>query len=121
MNKSVIALLTGAALLTGCGQPEPAAKPAEAKPAESKPGENPLNAPTDYLGTVAKAKKSSEATIDTTSLNSAISMFQVEKGRNPKDLEELVTSGTIKALPKPPYNMKFSYDATAGTVKVVPQ
>jgi len=116
MNKSVIALLTGSALLVGCGQSDPAAKPAE-----TKVGQNPVDAPTDYLKTVAKAKKSAEAGVDTASLNSAISMFQVEKGRNPKDLEELVSSGTMKALPKPPYNMKFSYDATAGTVKVVPQ
>jgi hypothetical protein len=116
MNKSVIALLTGSAILVGCGQSDPAAKSAD-----TKVGQNPVDAPTDYLKTVAKAKKSAEAGVDTASLNSAISMFQVEKGRNPKDLEELVSSGTMKALPKPPYNMKFSYDATAGTVKVVPQ
>jgi PBP1b-binding outer membrane lipoprotein LpoB len=118
MNKSVIALLLGSALLAGCSKSEPAPG---AKPAETKVGENPLNAPTDYLSTVAKAKKSSEATVDTASLSSAISMFQVEKGRNPKDLDELVSSGTIKALPTPPYNMKFSYDATNGVVKVVPK
>ncbi len=116
MNKSVIALLFGTALLTGCGQTDPAAQPAE-----SQVGQNPVDAPTDYLKTVAKAKKSSEAGVDTASLNSAISMFQVEQGRNPKDLNELVTSGTMKALPTPPYNMKFEYDAAKGTVKVVPK
>jgi len=116
MNRSVIALLVGTALLAGCSKSDPAAKPAEAKP-----GENPLNAPTDYLSTVAKPKKSTEATVDTASLSSAISMFQVEKGRNPKDLDELVSSGTIKALPTPPYNMKFSYDAATGAIKVVPK
>lgn len=116
MSKFVPALLAGAALIIGCGKSEETAKPAE-----SKPGENPLNAPTDYLGTVAKGKKSAEATVDTASLSSAISMFQVEKGRNPKDLDELVSSGTIKALPTPPYNMKFSYDPATGAVKVVPK
>ncbi len=116
MNKSVIALLTGSALLVGCGQSDPAAKPAE-----SQVGQNPVDAPTDYLKTVAKAKKTAESSVDTTSLNSAISMFQVEQGRNPKDLNELVTSGTMKALPAPPYNMKFEYDAAKGTVKVVPK
>ncbi|MGV3753932.1 MAG: hypothetical protein ACO1QS_00955 [Verrucomicrobiota bacterium] len=118
MNKSVIALLLGSALLVGCSKSEPA--PA-AKPAEPKVGENPLNAPTDYLSTVAKAKKTAEAGVDTASLNSAISMFQVEKGRNPTNLNELVTSGTMKALPNPPYNMKFDYDAAKGAVKVVPK
>ena len=119
MNKSVIVLLLGASIIVGCDKPASETAPA-AKPAE-KVGENPLNAPTDYLGTLAKGKKSAEATVDTASLSSAISMFQVEKGRNPKDLDELVSSGTIKALPTPPYNMKFSYDATNGVVKVVPK
>ncbi|MCD6051778.1 MAG: hypothetical protein K0Q55_3187 [Verrucomicrobia bacterium] len=119
MNKSVIVLLLGASVILGCDKPASETAPAT-KPAE-KVGENPLNAPTDYLGTVAKGKKSAEATVDTASLSSAISMFQVEKGRNPKDLDELVSSGTIKALPKPPYNMKFTYDAATGAVKVVPQ
>lgn len=114
MNKSVFALLIGSALLVGCDQSQPAAKPAE-----EKVGQNPIDAPTDYLKTVAKAKKTAEAGVDTASLNSAISMFQVDKGRNPKDLNELVTSGTLKELPKPPYNMKFEYDAEKGTVKVV--
>lgn len=109
MNKSACALMLGAALLAGCGQSDK----------KDAPGQNPLNAPTDYLGTMAKAKKSAEGTTDVVSLNSAISMFQAEKGRNPKDLNELVTSGTIRELPKPPYNMKFEYDAAKGTVKVV--
>jgi hypothetical protein len=116
MKNSVCALFVGACVLAGCDKPQPAAKPAE-----EKVGQNPIDAPTDYLKTVAKAKKSAEAGVDTASLNSAISMFQVDKGRNPKDLNELVTSGTLKELPKPPYNMKFEYDAEKGSVKVVPK
>ncbi|HEY1174426.1 MAG TPA: hypothetical protein VGH19_23880 [Verrucomicrobiae bacterium] len=119
MKKSVLVLLLGASIIAGCDKPASESAPA-AKPPE-KVGENPLNAPTDYLSTVAKGKKSAEAGVDTASLSSAISMFQVEKGRNPKDLEELVSSGTMKALPTPPYNMKFSYDAATGAVKVVPK
>jgi hypothetical protein len=118
MNKSVMVLLVGASILVGCDKPAPAPAPA-AKPAGEKVGENPLNAPTDYLKTVAKAKKSAESSIDTVSINSAISSFQAEKGRNPTNLNELVTSGTIKQLPNPPYNMKFEYDAAKGEVKVI--
>jgi hypothetical protein len=122
MKKSVCALLAGASILVGCDKPAPAPAPAPgAKPAEEKVGENPLNAPTDYLKTVAKAKKSAEGSIDTISINSAISSFQAEKGRNPTNLDELVTSGTIKQIPAPPYNMKYNFDKEKGTVTVVPK
>ena len=45
----------------------------------------------------------------------------VENGRNPKDLNELVEKKTIPKLPDAPRGMKLDYDATAGKVKVVPQ
>ena len=48
-------------------------------------------------------------------------MFNVEKGRNPKDLDELVTEKYLPKLPAAPYGMKLVYDAAAGKVKVVKQ
>ena len=84
-------------------------------------GDNPLTAPADYLGAAAKAKRVSEATIDTVSLNKAIGLFNVSEGRNPTDLKELVTSGYYPRLPEAPYGMKIVYDADKGQVKVVPQ
>ena len=98
------------ALLAGCDTKE-----------EAKPGSNPLNAPTDYLGAMEKAHKSAIKTVDTASLNSAIAMFEAQEGRYPKDLNELVTSQIMPALPKLPPGMKFEYDASAGKVKVVKQ
>ena len=59
--------------------------------------------------------------MDTTSLNQAIQMFNVEHGRNPKDLNELVEKKFIPKIPDAPRGMKLQYDATAGKVKVVPQ
>jgi hypothetical protein len=84
-------------------------------------GSSPLTAPVDYLDTVAKSKIRAEKVVDTASLNQAIQMFRVEQGRNPKDLDELVAEKVITRLPDPPYGMKFTYDATSGTVKVVPK
>lgn len=107
----------GALLLAGCGKKDgdATARTTNAPAA----GGNPVTAPVDYLGAVAKAKKSSESTIDAVSLNQAVQQFNVAEGRFPKDLNELVTEKYVPRLPDPPYGMKFVYDAAKGEVKVV--
>src|SRR5215813_2837889 len=70
-----------------------------------------ITAPVDYLDAAAKAKQKAVKTIDTTSLDKAIQLFNVEKGRNPKDLNELVSEKYIKEIPKPPYGTRIDYDA----------
>jgi len=105
--------------LIGCGKKE-AASSSAATNAPVASG-NPLMAPVDYLGAVAKAKKVSEKTIDTASLNQAVQLFQASEGRLPKDLNELVTEKYLPRLPDAPYGMKIVYNAVNGQVKVVPQ
>src|SRR6185436_1634969 len=88
-------LLSAAFALTACQKkqeaaPPPAPAPTNAPAASSSSG-NPLTAPVDYLGAVAKAQQSAVKTIDTVSLNNAIQLFQVQEGRFPTDLNELVT------------------------------
>jgi hypothetical protein len=80
-----------------------------------------LTAPVDYLGALAKGKQVAEKTIDTSSLNNAIQLFNATEGRNPKDLNELVESKFIRELPQAPYGMKLVYDADTGRVTVVKQ
>jgi hypothetical protein len=70
---------------------------------------------------VAKAKKASEKTIDTASLNQAVQLFQASEGRLPKDLNELVTEKYLPRLPDAPYGMQIVYDASTGQVKVLPR
>ena len=111
-------LLSGL-LLTGCGKEEP--KPTQPTNTNTTSVGNPLTAPVDYLGAVGKAQQSAVKTVDTVAVSQAIKMFQVEEGRLPKDLNELVTKGHLRELPKPPYGTKLVYDANAGTVKVVKQ
>lgn len=113
--KATFLILTMAALmLTGCGD-------------SSKPGttantfSNTVNAPTDYLGALGKAKQYSEKVIDASAINNALNLFNEAEGRYPTDLNELVTKHYMREIPKPPYGMKFVYDAAAGTVKVVKQ
>ena len=82
---------------------------------------NPLDAPGEYLQGLAKGQQRAVKTVDTTSLNQAVQLFQVDKGRFPKDLNELVTEKFIPKIPDAPAGMKIVYDANAGTVKVVKQ
>jgi hypothetical protein len=107
------------ALLVGCGQKDET-QPAKATNETAATG-NPLTAPVDYLGAIAKAKKSSEKTIDTVYLNQAIQLFHTSEGRYPKDLNELVAENYLPKIPDAPYGMKIVYDATKGVVKVVQQ
>ncbi len=122
--KHHFSLLAAVALaLAGCSKeeaPAPAPNTPAAKPADSSSG-NPITAPVDYLGAVAKAKKVAEKGIDTASLNQAIQLFNAQEGRFPKDLKELVTQKYLNSIPEAPYNMKIEYDAAKGEVKVVPK
>ena len=96
-------------LLAGCGK--------ESRP--NRAGENPLTAPADYVGAVGKAQKSASKTLAAASLDQAIKMFYAQENRYPKNLAELVTSGTLPKLPEAPNGMQFDYDPATGQVKVV--
>lgn len=118
MKKSLITVIISALALAGCGQKD---QSSNTKPTNAAASGNPVTAPVDYLGAVAKAKKSAEKTIDTVEINKAIQLFNVSEGRNPKDLNELVAEKYLTKLPEAPYGMKIVYDASKGVAKVVPQ
>ena len=82
---------------------------------------NPLSAPADYLGALAKGKQSSESKIESVSLNQSVQLFYAQEGRYPKDLDELVTEKYLPRLPQAPFGKKIVYDANSGQVKVVNQ
>ena len=105
-------------LLAGCGKPSE--KPAPPTNSAAS-GSSPLSAPADYLGALGKAQQAAVKTVDTTSLNQAIQMFNVEQGRYPKDLNELVVEKYLPKIPAAPYGMKLEYDPTTGKVKVAKQ
>jgi hypothetical protein len=104
-------------LLAGCGEKSNPSAPTT----NAATGGNPLTAPVDYLDAAAKAKQSAVKTVDVTSLNKAIEMFNVDNGRFPKDLDELVAEKYMPKIPAAPYGTRLEYDATAGKVKVVKQ
>jgi ABC-type enterochelin transport system substrate-binding protein len=126
MKTHILLSLVVVAVLVGCSdsskKPESAATnaPAAQTNAPTSSG-NPLTAPVDYLNAAVKAQQSAVKTVDVTSLNKALDMFNVQEGRFPKDLNELVTKKYLPEIPKPAFGTKIEYDAAAGTVKVVKQ
>jgi hypothetical protein len=59
--------------------------------------------------------------VDLAALNQAVAMFNVDQGRFPTDLNELVDKKYMSKLPAPPRGMKLVYDAAAGKVSVAPE
>ncbi len=88
-------------------------------PTVPRAGENLATAPVDYFSKVTKAEQAMEKTVDTASLNNAIQLFNVQEGRYPNDLNELVAKNYFSKLPTPPFGTKLQYDAAQGKVAVV--
>ena len=78
----------------------------------------PLNAPAKYGETMGRALKKSKAMGDILYLKNKINTFQIQEGRYPSSLEELVRKGYIDQIPEPPEGMKFVYDPKTGNVDV---
>jgi hypothetical protein len=104
-------LVAAAVALGGCGKEQDAPPPAA----------TPAKIPAGYLGTLVRGQQTAVKTIDVTALNENVRLFNVQEGRYPKDLNELVTLHYLGALPYPPAGMKLAYDAAQGKVSVVPQ
>jgi len=111
---SVFVPVAVAGLLVGCGH----------KSGSSPQATNAVNVATNgfagYVKGLGEAQKTADKTIDVTSINKALQMFNVQEGRYPKDLQELVPNYIAK-IPDAPAGSKIVYDPNTGTVKVVPQ
>jgi hypothetical protein len=115
MKTSFLFVLATAACLAGCGE-----KNSNNSAATNSTG-NPLTAPVDYLGAIDKAQQHAVKTVDLVSINQAIQLFQEDRGRLPKDLNELVTERFLGKIPKAPYGSRIDYDPATGKVTVVKQ
>jgi len=115
----LICLVAGV-VLAGCGKDDKPAtntttvQSAPAAPAPAAPGGN------SYLGAMVNAQQAAIKTVDVTSLNEEVQLFNVQEGRFPKDLNELVTKQYIGKLPPAPAGKKLVYDAVQGKVTVAP-
>ena len=119
MSKSFILLIVVAGLFVACKKNDDASS-AGSNPSTNSSG-NPVTAPVDYLGAVAKAKKTADSQIETASLNKAVQLFYAQEGRYPKSLNELQRPEYLPQMPTPPPGMKFDYNPKTDEVKVVPQ
>ena len=91
-------------LLAGCGQ-------------NSTPQTQAVN-PADVNNPLVNAKRTADKTIDVSFINQAVQLFNVQEGRLPKSLDELVPKYIAK-LPETPMGYKISYDAAKGKASVV--
>jgi hypothetical protein len=103
--------------VTGCGPSSSSSQSPSTNAAAN--ATNADNVP--YYGAMIKAKRNAITTSDVATLKPAIDQFQVDKGRFPKDLNELVQEKYISKVPDAPYGFKMDYDPATGVVKVVPQ
>jgi hypothetical protein len=109
-------------LLSGCGESKSESPPpSSSKATNASSGGSLLTAPVDYLNAAAKGEQSAIKTVDTTSINKAIDLFNVDKGRFPKDLNELVAEKYLPEIPPVPHGTMLVYDANAGKVTVAKQ
>jgi hypothetical protein len=111
-------LVAAALVLGGCGNKN---NPPPPSTTSATPAPTPASAPAGYVAGLARGQQVAVKTVDVVSLNQEIQLFNVQEGRNPKDLNELVTQHYLGALPNPPAGMKLVYDAAQGKVSVVPQ
>ncbi len=118
MKASLFPVLILALALTACNRGEETAASKPPPPASSG---NPLTAPVDYLGAVAKAKHVADKTINLAALNNAIQLFNAQEERLPKSLDELIAKRYLPTMPAVPAGMRIAYNPQTGDVKLVPQ
>lgn len=114
-------MLLAGVFLTGCSGGDKSASTSSSTAADTnKSSGNPITAPVDYLGAVAKAQKTANKTVATAGVTQAIRMFEAQEGRLPKTLNELVPN-YVDRIPPAPAGMKYAYNPADGSVKIVPQ
>src|SRR5215469_2768814 len=104
---SLLIATSAVALLTGCND----------KSSTQSQAVNPADVTNNVL---VNSKRTADKTIDVSALNQAIQLFNVQEGRYPKTLDELVPKYVGK-LPDAPLGYKLDYDANKGEVSVVRQ
>ncbi|MCX8083124.1 MAG: hypothetical protein N3D17_07035 [bacterium] len=78
----------------------------------------PFNALEKYGGVMGTAMKKSKAMDDVLYLKNKINTFQIQEGRYPSSLNELVEKHYIERIPEPPKGMSFRYDPSTGNINV---
>lgn len=112
--------LVAGLVLAGCGKDEKTSTTTTTVTTVNNTPPPPAPAGNGYVGTMVKTQQAAIKTVDVTSLNEEVQLFNVQEGRFPKDLNELVTKEYIGKLPPAPAGMKLVYDAVQGKVTTAP-
>jgi stage V sporulation protein SpoVS len=111
--------LVAGLVVTGCGKHDDSSTTSTT--VTSVNNSQPPPAATGYAGTLVNAQQAAVKTVDLVSLNQAVQLFNVQEGRFPTDLNELVSKQYIGKLPAAPNGMKLVYDSTQGKVTAARQ
>ena len=117
MIPKVVLLLVGCTLLSGCGKK----KVAEKNLLTNNNTGNPITAPAAYLGAVNQGRKFALKRVDIAQLQNAISLFNGQEDRFPRDLNELVAKHYMQAIPPLPPGSRYAYNPQTGDIRVVQQ
>ena len=120
MKTLVLLSMAVSVLVTGCGKNSSDSASQNTGTPTTNNGSL-ATAPVDYLNSIAKAEQSAIKTVDLSTVNAAIRQFQVEQGRYPKSLDELVQDKYIPRIPPVPYGTRLEYNAETGEASVVKQ
>ena len=106
------AALAAAALLGGgCSKTEQAANSVSEV----------ATAPVKYIGAAVTNQQIATKAIDLVALNQEVQLFNVQEGRLPKSLDELVAKQYMGQLPVAPFGSKIVYDPAQGKVTLAQQ
>jgi len=87
---------------------------------DDKSREEVTESPHDYREMLDRARsKQTEASLRT-DLEQAVAEFRQKRSRLPTNLYELISSGVMTEIPKPPEGKAFSYDPVQGNVGLMP-
>jgi len=80
----------------------------------------PIEKPTrDYLEVLERVRAQKSTSEHLQAIRDAIERFQLELGRTPNDLTELVELGFLETLPTPPENRVYRFDPRTGTIRLI--
>ena len=111
--------LAGMLLAAGCSNQDDTAGGGDVSTNNYSSG-NPITAPTDYLGAVAKGQKNSVGKINLASIKQAVNLYMASEGKYPETLQQLVDEGYLGKAPEAPRGQQFNYNPQTGAISLSP-
>ena len=75
--------------------------------------------PANYVRGALESGDKAKGKLGIVTLERGIKTFQIQEGKNPASLQQLVKKGFVSSVPPAPVGKKYSYNAKTGKVKIV--